>query len=144
MLHVAGTSCIAFAPNGSQKGVRDASIVPFLAWCALRIALQEPLVLHENSTRFPIAVLRRLLGHIYHIDDTDVEALHYGGTVRRERKLTRMVHKTKASILCNPGFSRFNERFHRECIMHWKAYYWQHLVDDPIAKAVFKCSNTAL
>lgn len=135
MLHIAGTSCVAFAANGSQKGVRDASILPFLAWVAQRLLLQEPLILHENSPRFQVQLLHRFLGHLYHIDDTNVESLKYGGAVRRERKLTRMVHKFEATILTNPGFESFDKRFHRDCHMHWKAYYWQHLVDDARAKA---------
>lgn len=133
--HVAGTSCVAFAPNGAQKGVRDASIVPFLAWVGLRIALQEPIVLHENSKRFPTELLlQRLLGHLYVIDPTDVEALCYGGTVRRERKLTRLIHRQKAMLPDSPSFMSFNARFFRECSMHWKEYYWQHLETDVKAK----------
>eukprot|EP00435_Cladocopium_sp_Y103_P030918 s722_g7.t1 len=138
-VHTAGTSCIAYAPNGNMKGVRDVSILPFLAWIGLRIKLQEPILLHENSKRFPVSIMQRLLGHIYHIDDTDVDALVYGGVVRRERKLTRFVHREKAFYVCKAKFADFNARFYRESLMHWREYYWQHLMDNPDAKEFLKC-----
>lgn len=135
LLQLAGTSCTAYAPCGNQKGIQDSTILAFLAWCALRVLLQEPLILHENSDRFPIELLFRLLGHLYHIDSTIVEALKYGGGVRRKRRLTRLIHKGKVLSMDNPGFLRFDERFHRDCHMAWKAYYCQHLMDDSTSKA---------
>ena len=132
--HVAGTSCTAFAAIGKQLGVRDSTILPFLSWVGLRLALQEPEKSQENSTRFPVAVLQRFLGHMYMIDSTNVDAFAYGGAVTRERKLTRLHHKVKVLLIEKP-LSRFNQRFMRQCSMSWREYYCQHLLDDIASKA---------
>ena len=127
--HLAGTSCTAFAAIGKQLGIRDASVLPFLAWIAHRIILQEPEILHENSTRFPVVILECFLGHLYMIDSTNLDAEAYGGAVRRERKLTKLHHKIKVLLIETP-FSRFNMRFHRICSMSWREYYCLHLMAD--------------
>ena len=132
--HCAGTSCTAFASIGKQLGVRDATVLPFLVWVGHRIALQEPLVLHENSKLFPIAILQRFLGHLYYIESDDVEAHGYGCPVRRERKITRLYHKVKAVIIEKP-FSRFNLRFQRVCRMTWREYFCQHMCKTEESKA---------
>lgn len=137
---MAGTSCTAFASIGEQLGIRDATILPFLAWVCLRVILQEPEILHENSTRFPVSILQRFLGHIYMIDATDVDAAGYGGAVRRERKLTRLHHKIKVLLIEMP-FNRFNQRFQRICSMSWREYYCQHLFTDETLQAHNRVSH---
>lgn len=127
--HLAGTSCTAFAAIGKKLGIRDATVLPFLAWIGHRILLQEPEILHENSPRFPVVILERFLGHLYMIDSTDLDAESYGGAVRRERKLTKLHHRVKVLLIETP-FSRFNMRFYRICSMTWREYYCQHLMAD--------------
>ena len=43
LLHVAGTSCTAYAACGKQQGIRDATILPFLVWIGHRLVLQARL-----------------------------------------------------------------------------------------------------
>lgn len=135
-VHVAGTSCAAFASNGKQLGIRDSTVLPFLAWVALRMILQEPVLLHENSTRFPVKLLDRFFGHLYIIEEADCDLFAYGAPVRRNRKLTRMYHKVKV-MLCGLPFSRFNVRFFQMCNFHWKSFFFQHLLDDKLSKDCF-------
>ena len=128
-VHIAGTSCVAWSAQGKQMGVRDASVLPFLVWICHRLLLQEPVIIHENSPRFPRSLLERFLGHLYVIDDCIIESADYGSPARRERKLTRMYHRVKVS---QPivSFANFNKAFQRPCTMTWREFYWQHLVTD--------------
>ena len=119
--HILHSLCPLWQPEG-HPGFYDSGLS-----CLVR--------LEGFATRFPIELLFRLLGHLYHIDSTIVEALKYGGGVRRKRRLTRLIHKGKVLSMDNPGFLRFDERFHRDCHMAWKAYYCQHLMDDSTSKA---------
>ena len=136
LLHMAGTSCTAFAANGKQLGIRDATVLPFLAWVSLRMILQEPVVVHENSTRFPIKLLDRFFGHLYILEESDCDSFSYGAPVRRNRKLTRMYHRIKV-VLNGMPFNRFNLRFLQMCNFHWKSFFFQHLLDDVLSKDCF-------
>ena len=129
--HCAGTSCTAFASIGKQLGIRDATVLPFMAWICLRIILQEPVILHENSTRFPLELLQRFLGHLYWIDSSNIEASDYGAPVRRERKITRLYHKQK-TVMSGVLFSTFNRRFQRVCNMTYRDLYFLHLFVEKI------------
>lgn len=91
--------------------------------------MQEPIILHENSPRFPLQLLERFLGHMYVISSTDVDASVYGSPVRRERKLTRLYHKGKTNV-ANVPFSRFSARFERTCTMCWREFFFQHTLPD--------------
>ncbi|CAL1146289.1 unnamed protein product [Cladocopium goreaui] len=128
LLHVAGTSCTAYAACGKQQGIRDATILPFLVWIGHRLVLQEPILLHENSKRFPSWLLQRFLGHLYHIEETVAEAADFGQPARRERKLTRLVHRGKCGVPV--PFDNFAARFYRSCEMTFREYYWQHLIPE--------------
>ena len=140
-MHIAGTSCTAFSSQGRQKGIRDATILPFLAWVSLRVLVQEPVIIHENSIRFPISLLERFLGHLYIISESNVDAANYGAPVHRQRKLTRLFHRQKIFMLLNDGltpdaaFSLFSARFHRGCAMLYHAFYFLHMMQDDESKA---------
>ncbi|CAE7468613.1 unnamed protein product [Symbiodinium necroappetens] len=117
------------AAGCKQMGVRDATVLPFLVWICHRLLLQEPVIIHENSPRFPRTLLERFLGHLYVIDECIIESSDYGSPARRERKLTRMYHRVKVNLPDVP-FASFNKTFHRSCTMTWREFYWQHLVTD--------------
>ena len=89
---------------------------------------QEPILLHENSKRFPSWLLQRFLGHLYHIEETVAEAADFGQPARRERKLTRLVHRGKCGVPV--PFDNFAARFYRSCEMTFREYYWQHLIPE--------------
>lgn len=103
--------------------------------------MEEPRALHENSPRFPTALLERFLGHLYHIEDVTEEAARFGQPARRERKFTRLTHKVKCAKPV--PFDKFAERFYRACAMTFREYYWQHLIDgEPKelgAKSFYSC-----
>ncbi|CAE7765237.1 unnamed protein product [Symbiodinium sp. CCMP2592] len=127
-LHVAGTSCIAYSSMGKQGGVKDASILPFLAWVSQRLQLEEPMICHENSTRFPIDLLVRFLGHKYVVMSVDSNAAAFGGAANRERKYTWSYHRGKCQHLFTPGpLGMFVSRFHRQCAMSFREYFCLHL-----------------
>ncbi|CAE7399305.1 unnamed protein product [Symbiodinium sp. CCMP2456] len=126
-VHIAGTSCVSWSAQGKQLGVRDATVLPFLVWICHRLLLQEPVIIHENSPRFPRSLLERFLGHLYVIDDCIIESSEYGSPARRERKLTRLYHRVK-TFQPDVPFSTFNRAFHRSCTMTWREFYWRHLL----------------
>ena len=126
-----GTTCTAFASIGKQLGIRDVTILPFLAWCGLRLLLQEPVLIHENSVRFPGWILRRFLGHLYDIQEVHVDAARYGVPVRHERKYTLLVRRTKAVLSkMVPSLECWGSRFWRECVMSWSELFFAHLYEE--------------
>ncbi len=77
--HVAGTSCTAHSSQGNQLGALDETILYFLAWCGLRIHLQEADVTQENVSGFPTGpLLVRMLGHLYFIEACDLDPTEFG------------------------------------------------------------------
>lgn len=113
---------------GKGLGMSDISIFAFLAWVALRISLQEPEILHENVTRFPLELMQRFLGHLYFIDFAILEPWEMGWPISRKRKYTSLRHKVKSMGQISP-LSTFCKQFFRTCGFTWKEYFWIHKQD---------------
>ncbi|CAK0846791.1 unnamed protein product, partial [Prorocentrum cordatum] len=93
-VHWAGTPCPDWAPIGTNEGADGQSSCLLAIWAALRLVLQEVVVLHENSHRFDVEILRQLLGKTYIIFSHVVEPPEFGWPVRRQRRFTLLLHKT--------------------------------------------------
>ena len=63
--HLAGPICRDFSPMGTQQGEAGKHIAAFVVWAALRLVMQESIVVYENSSRVPVHVLERVFGHRY-------------------------------------------------------------------------------
>ena len=94
-LHLAGSPCVDFSAMGARKGICGTTLLAFMVWVGLRLLIQEPVVFHENVPSFPEAVLQGLLGHVYHVQSCVVNLVKLGQPVRRVRRLTALIHRTK-------------------------------------------------
>ena len=66
-VHCAGSPCTDWSPQGTRKGEDGETRVAFLAWVAMRICWQEPVIIQENVVQFPSELLEQLIGHLYNI-----------------------------------------------------------------------------
>ena len=132
--HCAGTSCKPYSKKGSQLGQVDPEIVFTLAWIALRLELQEPVVLSENvkttGQRGLVSaldssdssgsgsvcdaglgnLLLRFLAPFYHMECVVLDPTFYGFPMSREREFILMIHKQKCigQKICHcPAFRIF-------------------------------------
>ena len=64
-IHIAGTPCVDWSPMGSNKKGDGCTAVVFMVWVFMRLVVQEPIIVQENSDRLPVTVLERALGHMY-------------------------------------------------------------------------------
>eukprot|EP00959_Pyramimonas_sp_CCMP1952_P317225 6639433-Pyramimonas_sp.AAC.1 len=75
------------------------------AWAAIRIVMEEPFIIVENSKRFDRAILDMIFGDAYVVESMVLDAVARGLPQRRERRWTVMVHKVlvleRASSLAN-------------------------------------------
>jgi hypothetical protein len=65
IIHVAGTPCVDWSPIGPQGGESGDAWLSFVVWVLLRRIIMEPIVIHENSSRFPLQVLLGRLAPFY-------------------------------------------------------------------------------
>ena len=138
--HVAGPSCIAFSTIGARKGSSDVTILYFLIWIALRLALMEPIITKENVKQFPIPLISRFLLKYYFIDSVDMDPFQFGFPSARSRRYIKMVHRDKALPDISP-LSTFAKAFHRAVMFSFKEYFFLHklastagVVDDELQK----------
>eukprot|EP00959_Pyramimonas_sp_CCMP1952_P469689 9495375-Pyramimonas_sp.AAC.1 len=99
-IHVAGTPCTDFSPQGSQEGTKGKTCMAFVAWAAQRCALQEDGILHENVKEFPIRILQDIFSDTYVIETLISNPPDIGIPAERSRRLTWMRHKR--TIKTNP------------------------------------------
>lgn len=130
--HRAGTSCTAYSTQGARGHHADVTIIYFLAWCGLRLLLQEAEIVQENVKAFPVTLLSRFLGHLYHIGSVIMDPTEFGWPIARERRWTKLLHKQKALESISP-LASFMKRFYHVCKMSWRQYYFMHIVEKSLA-----------
>eukprot|EP00959_Pyramimonas_sp_CCMP1952_P088586 1853350-Pyramimonas_sp.AAC.1 len=64
-VHVAGTPCVAWSSMGQRARASGPTLLGFLVWAFLRLALMETGILHENAPEFEYELLERILGQHY-------------------------------------------------------------------------------
>ena len=62
-LHVAGPPCVDFSSQGKQLGVDGSACLAMLIWLAMRVKLEEDVIIFENVTRFHRHLLEQAFGH---------------------------------------------------------------------------------
>lgn len=91
--HFAGTPCVDWSPFGAQSRSNGSTMTVFAAWAALRILLEEVIIVHENSSRFDVNVLEKVFGNNYIINSTIFCPTSLGWPVRRSRRWTVLIHR---------------------------------------------------
>ncbi|CAE7035549.1 unnamed protein product [Symbiodinium sp. CCMP2592] len=131
--HCGGTPCTDYSIRGLQLGTEGTTFVPFLAFCGMRIVLQEPVVIQENVDNFETDLLERYLGHLYHISVESLSPDQYGFPVLRPRKWTILRHKYKTSCWASP-WSAFAKMFQSDM---WFGAYASNIFHDVPAWVVY-------
>ena len=84
-VHVAGPPCVEFSPMGLQLRERGPTRGLLVVW-AKSIREQRPIiVVFENVSKYPVALLVSLFGDIYDISDAVIDACELGAPSRRLR-----------------------------------------------------------
>jgi site-specific DNA-cytosine methylase len=125
-LHIAGTPCVDFSTRGLQAKENGPTLVFLLCWIAMRIMLQEMLVIQENVADFTTNLLLQWLGHLYHIDVCILCPSACGWPVARRRKYTVLRHRYKTRCYETP-FNIFSSLF------SMSMFFGVHTWDEDIA-----------
>eukprot|EP00438_Fugacium_kawagutii_P020454 Skav206759 [mRNA] locus=scaffold167:274561:284256:- [translate_table: standard] len=110
-IHVAGTPCTDYSVKGEMEEEDGKTFQLFLIWIALRLRLQEKIILQENVGRFPVALLRKYLGHLYEIESIILSPAELGWGVERKRRWTVLRHRYKTGSFATP-LTIFTAMFH--------------------------------
>ena len=78
------------------------TFILFLAWISHRLLLQEDIIIQENVPQFPVELLFRFLGRLYHIETAIISPYDYGWGVQRRRRWTVCRHKYKTKCFLSP------------------------------------------
>ena len=94
----------------------------WLIFIAMRIDLQEPIVVVENSVHLAreLNVIMSFLGHLYFLDKENLSPLHFGIPVVRDRLYLVLRHKLHR--LVSSPLNAFTRMFHRPCTSNWRAF----------------------
>ena len=76
--HTAGSSCTAHSRQGKKLSLGDKNVVHCLAWCGMRLEIQEASITLENVQDFPSELLFRLLAPVYQIQYELLDPRSYG------------------------------------------------------------------
>ena len=104
-MHFAGPPCV----DWSTQNTRSAEIREFgthflvtLCWCAQRLLVLEPIVLHENILNFKLAVLVSCLSTAYAIFPGEIDLAELGWPVHRRRRLTLLLRLDLLQVVHYP------------------------------------------
>ena len=66
-MQFAGTPCVDFSgmPGGIRLGAIGSAAVPYFTWLALRLLLQEDIIVHENVPGFLIELITNYASELY-------------------------------------------------------------------------------
>ena len=120
---IAGTVCVGFSRRGAGLSVADPTMIPTLAWCALRRSVQEPDVTQENVKGCPPELFKEYLFDLYYMDVLDLDAVQFGWACGRQRQFIRFRHRAKILAEISPC-ARFVKRFYRACAYSWKEHFF--------------------
>jgi site-specific DNA-cytosine methylase len=122
-VHIAGTPCPDFSPAGPRTGAAGRTIKYFAAWCASVRRADHTCVIHENSGKFPVALLEATLGDKYVIQSSVVNPSEFGWPTRRERRWTVLLHRIRVSdtmMSLSSFLGTFRRSFAVDC--SWKQF----------------------
>ena len=112
--------------NGAAADAGGHHLVYFLAWVALRLLLQEPVIIQEKVPAFDVGLLVRFFGALYYIESVVLDPAQFGWPVRRTRRWTIMRHKSKtmgSRSMADSFFNHFNEKLN----CSWQVLFWEYV-----------------
>ena len=71
---------------GAQQQEDGSTAVFLICWIALRLLVQEPLIIHENVEQFKPELLQEHMGHVYAVQSVVVDAYDLGWPISRVRR----------------------------------------------------------
>ena len=96
-----------------------------MCWAALRLELQEPVLLLENVKGVEY-LISSLFSKYYVVDDNSfLEPPMFAFAVNRPRQYFALRHRKKTGALVSP-LSDWNRRFHRDPKGDFHQFYWLH------------------
>ena len=96
--------------KGAQLELDGKTTVFLLCWVAMRILLQESVIIQENVAQFRTELLQSWLGALYVIEVVLINPEQLGWPVSRVRKWTIMRHRYKTKAFLSP-FNSFVNMF---------------------------------
>ena len=114
-----------FSSQGKQVGVDGHACLAMLIWLAMRLKLEEDVIIFENVTRFPRHLLEQALGHKYIILWHEIGPNDLGWPVRRPRLIGILMHKSKVVMksTAKPWGPSFGTLFAREPSVDWGVFF---------------------
>ena len=119
-LHIGGSPCTDNSNMGEKAGEEGKTMVDTLAWLAHIVACEHTVFVSENvPTEELVGTIKRLLGHMYHLEVVRDEAnpCKLGWPVNRPRQFIVGIHKFKATG--SMPLNTFVSSFARSCKMTW-------------------------
>ena len=98
-VHIAGPSCTAWSSFGKRRGLEDKSAVPWHIWLTERMALQEDLIVVENSVNLPPTLLVDALARSHVIAWSYISPEDLGWPTHRPRLFMACIKKTSLQWL---------------------------------------------
>ena len=120
-IHVAGPPCIDYAPMGLCGREAGVATTVFVAWCCLRKKMQEPIIVHENSSRFNASVLHDIFDDDYIILSSLIDPVIFGWPSRRNRRWTILLHRL-CVVETYASLDNVLPLFQRLCMCSWGVY----------------------
>ena len=91
-MHQGSPPCVAFSSMGNHSTTEGDTMVDFAAWCAMRLLLEEPIVIMEESEKFDPAIITQIFGETHRVFCKKIDALTFGWPGRRERLWVVLFH----------------------------------------------------
>ena len=94
-IHCAGPPCVDWSTQNTrgERGQFGPTFLVTLTWCAQRLLIKEPVLLHENILAFDLEVLIACLGAVYCLFPGELDVASLGWPVHRRRRLTLCIRK---------------------------------------------------
>jgi hypothetical protein len=119
--HWGGPACINFSTSGKREGLCGGETRHLAAFLAHRRVLQEPVVIVEQSDKFPgFKLCVEMLGDLYCVQGDIAEAEDFGNFSRRSRWWGVLLHRRQVVEIYS-RLSNIIPLFHRTRTVAWPA-----------------------
>lgn len=120
--HWAGIPCVAMSPMGRRDGTDAECMSAWAAWAALRLRLQEPVIVVECSDKLDAAVLRSIFDDDYILEARILRPLQLGWVGRRRRFWGVLIHRSLIQEAFTTLSDNFIACFSRRCTATWHEF----------------------
>eukprot|EP00959_Pyramimonas_sp_CCMP1952_P097124 2030086-Pyramimonas_sp.AAC.1 len=131
-IHIAGPPCVDFSSMSSDtKALQGPQLSCLMIWIALRMAIMEPFILHENVAGVdnePIRPLIDVLSSVYIIQTCVFDSANLGHAAHRTRRLSWLIHKQYVVVEPSCPWPDSIERFFRDLAGNFT--YHEYMIAD--------------